>query len=80
MTATIPHSWQLYSLLQQKDYPAMAKEVMELTAGKKRGELHSKLKEVAAEIEATEGRKVELIQRRILASGGEYLHRYVPSS
>ena len=63
----------MYYPLQQKDYPAKAKEVMELTAGKKRGELHSKLREVAAEIEATEGRRVELIQRCILAGGGGYL-------
>ena len=34
--------------------------------GKKRSQLNSKLEEVAAGIEAAEGRKVELIRRRII--------------
>jgi hypothetical protein len=56
----------LKPILQEKDYPAKHKEVMEFSSGKKRGEQNNKLKEIAAEIEATEGRRVELIQRRIL--------------
>lgn len=57
--------------LQQKDYPAKFIEMNEFSSGKKRGEMNSKLKEIATEIEAVEGRRVELIQRRILAGGGE---------
>lgn len=51
---------------QEKDYPGKHKLVSEFSSGKKRGEVHAKLKEIAAEIEAAEGRKVELIKRRIL--------------
>ena len=39
----------------------------EFSVGKKRGEVHSKLKEIAEEIEANEGRKVEQIKRKIVA-------------
>ena len=56
-------------LLQEKDYPAKFKEVTQFSSGKKRGELNSKLGEIALEIETAEGRRVELIQRRILEGG-----------
>jgi len=60
-------------VVQEKDYPEQYKLVSEFSVGKKRGEVHGKLKEIAAEIEATEGRKVELIKRKIVK--GAYMHR-----
>ncbi len=53
----------LFSCMQRKDYPGKAEALLEANNNQKKG-LAPKLRELAAELEKTEGRRVELIKRK----------------